>query len=348
MPNAPSPPSDPNDPLARYWNRCVSDLVTINNSPIGDEDAERHTIFALLTMALVRDAWNGNKHGPWGTYPWRVSQLIQPGLYAGDRYLGHNIGCIAVDGSGAIIDFDFNHNEIFNSSAEHAEARLIRRVFDLNQNYDGWQAIDPSEIPPANYANILSGVTLYTSLESCAQCSGIMTLGNVKSVVYLQSDPGQYRIGNILYNLSNPWSVTHPHSRPEEQTPPATLQKYGAPESIGAEMFGFPLKAFLEKAYYDFTCEIRANPAISYFWKPAQGSDVDARPSITSFLCTDSAKQLFDQAAMALANFELRYPNFPPKKPGQPNVLTNKQALEQAIRFRSYVQASGRRGTPHK
>src|SRR5262249_60859373 len=36
-----------------------------------------------------------------------------------DRYVGHNIACIAVDGNGEIIDFDFNHNHFFRSSAEH-------------------------------------------------------------------------------------------------------------------------------------------------------------------------------------------------------------------------------------
>ena len=41
-----------------------------------------------------------------------------------DRYLGHNIACIAVDGNGEIIDFDFNHNDFFRSSAEHAESRI--------------------------------------------------------------------------------------------------------------------------------------------------------------------------------------------------------------------------------
>src|SRR3981189_2447238 len=44
-----------------------------------------------------------------------------------DRYLGHNIACIAVDGNGEIIDFDFNHNDLFRSSAEHAESRMVRR-----------------------------------------------------------------------------------------------------------------------------------------------------------------------------------------------------------------------------
>ena len=50
-------------------------------------------------------------------------------------YLGHNIAAIAVSPTGRIVDFDFNHNELFNSSAEHAEARLLRRLFALGKQF---------------------------------------------------------------------------------------------------------------------------------------------------------------------------------------------------------------------
>ena len=130
-----------------------------------------------------------------------------PGDGQGDRYLGHNIACIAVDENGSILDFDFNHNELFNSSAEHAEASLVRRLFSLNQSYNDWQTVDPAQAAFVKYGNALNGVTVYTSLESCAQCSGVMTLAACRRVVYLQTDPGQYRVGNILYNLSRPARV---------------------------------------------------------------------------------------------------------------------------------------------
>ena len=80
----------------------------------------------------------------------------------------------------------------------------MRRLFSLNQSYNDWQTVDPAQAAFVKYGNALNGVTVYTSLESCAQCSGVMTLAACRRVVYLQTDPGQYRVGNSLYNLSRP------------------------------------------------------------------------------------------------------------------------------------------------
>jgi tRNA(Arg) A34 adenosine deaminase TadA len=129
---------------------------------------------------------------------------------------------------GEILGFDFNHNEIFNSSAEHAEARLLRRLFsqpdhlfptghftflrnpssgpfeelkDIAKDLVEGIALEFSK-HKSHYSNSLKDITIYTSLESCAQCSGMMALGAVKRVVYLQQDAGQNAIGNILYNLN--------------------------------------------------------------------------------------------------------------------------------------------------
>src|SRR4029453_1758960 len=117
-----------------------------------------------------------------------------------DRYVGHNIACLAVDGNGEVIDFDFNHNDFFRSSAEHAESRMVRRLFSLTDIHQHWKTGEP--IPGRSRAFSLKDVTLYTSLESCAQCSGVMSLGRVKQVIYLQNDPGAYLVGNIMFNLA--------------------------------------------------------------------------------------------------------------------------------------------------
>src|SRR5438128_12013135 len=121
-----------------------------------------------------------------------------------DRYVGHNIACVAVDGNGKIIAFDFTHNDFFRSSAEHAESRMVRRLFSLTDVFDSWKTGD--RIGDRSHAFSLQNVTLYTSLESCAQCSGVMSLGGVKQVVYLQNDFTAYMIGNIMFNLANPVS----------------------------------------------------------------------------------------------------------------------------------------------
>ena len=107
-----------------------------------------------------------------------------------------------MDGNGEIIDFDFNHNEFFRSSAEHAESRMVRRLFSLTDIFDSWKTGQPVE--GKSKAASLNDVTLYTSLESCAQCSGVMSLAGVKQIVYLQNDFTAYKIGNIMFNLANP------------------------------------------------------------------------------------------------------------------------------------------------
>jgi tRNA(Arg) A34 adenosine deaminase TadA len=332
-------PTDPNDPLAVYWAKPVSELVEVENSAIAAGEAERHTVFALLVMGILFDAFNGNKRGATGTYPWRQKQKIEEGRYRGDslgdRYFGHNIGCIAVDHRGEIIDFEFNHNDLYNSSAEHAEARLVRRIFNLNQIFDDWQTIDPSQIVAVPYANVLSGVTLYTSLESCAQCSGIMALGNIKSVIYLQSDPGQYRIGNIMYNLSNPLAVSHPSTHGSG----STAVKYGAPEPVSADLFGFEPKRALEAAYDEYREGLPGKP----FWTPESGRP-DNSSSITSFLCTDLARDIYEAAAARLDGLELAHADYRP----EPSDLSNAQALAHARRFRIYAAKVARRGTPHR
>jgi tRNA(Arg) A34 adenosine deaminase TadA len=319
--------------LAKYWNRPVHEMATVAAPAISAPDAERHSIFSLLTMALVSVMWNGNKRGQDGVYPWRQRQRLPNGTYAGDRYLGHNIACVAVDSNGEVIDFDFNHNEIFSSSAEHAEARLVRRLFSLTQIYDTW-AVKP--LPVQNdlpYTNLLNGVTIYTSLESCAQCSGIMALGMVGKVVYLQHDPGQYVIGNFLYNL--------------------TSSAGRAPLPIPADTFGFSSYSKLNSAFADFYAKVETTP----FFIPNDGKKTsDISKSITSFLCTDDAKNIFDAAANKLDSLKLAYSDYRPAPPSDVNgatpsdtgVLSNDEALSHVKEFLVYAAKSGHRGTPHK
>jgi len=209
-PTSPPPGFIDQEPFAKYWGKQLSEVVNVDFPAAAPELAneavrERHQIYCHLLMKLMVRFWNGNKRGPLGSYPRRVKQMeavqpAQPTLrYRGDmiadpdrlrinwdRYVGHNIACVAVDGNGEIIDFDFNHNDFFRSSAEHAESRMVRRLFSLTDIFDSWKTGD--RIGDRSRAFSLQNVTLYTSLESCAQCSGVMSLGGVKQVVYLQND----------------------------------------------------------------------------------------------------------------------------------------------------------------
>jgi len=314
-------------PLAQYWDKKVSKLAAAQTTPITAEDAERHYIFSLLVAALVFRFWNGNKNGQTGQYPWRQGQKLPSGIYDGGQYLGHNIACIGVDGLGEVIDFDFNHNEIFSSSVEHAESRLVRRVFSLAQVYDDWHMRRSDDLPKADdYMNILSNVTVYTSLESCAQCSGIMTLGKVKAVAYLQQDPGMYCIGNILRNLTTP--------------------SLRAPLPISADRYRFPYYDDLNRGFRSFYADVLKRP----FYIDSTGQNQDNSQSITSFLCNDDAKAVFDQAFKEFQAYKVKFGGYQPLDNGKPNprMLSNDEVLKHVRDFFTYASACGHRGTAHK
>ncbi|MGZ4387501.1 MAG: hypothetical protein ACXVZO_11280, partial [Gaiellaceae bacterium] len=198
---SPAPPIN-NPQLAHYWNLPVSNLCEIDTPPLDPGLQERHKLYLYLLMALGWNYWNGYKDGRSGTYPWNDTPGPDDPPWLDGEYRGHNIVALAVDPLGRVVDFDFNHNALFDSSAEHAEARLVRRLYAL-ANIGGAWGPDPYTSGPSTSS--LTGFTVYTSLESCAQCSGIMALATVSQVVFMQTDPGEYLIGRILYNLTPPY-----------------------------------------------------------------------------------------------------------------------------------------------
>ena len=353
--------------LKPFWDRPLSEFVTLDEPPIEPPLQERHRIYSLLTLALLDCQWNGNKYGNPGDYgAWRTGQLVKGpasklGYYEGGSYLGHNIAAIAVDARGRVIDFDFNHNELFNSSVEHAESRLLRRLFSLTQLFESWEpargAADSSasgnpsapflvamsrgpkdesgaragahEAAPrrTGYGSLLSDVTIYTSLESCAQCSGTMTLADVREVVYLQPDPTQYLVGNLL------WRATR-------------TTGYGprAPESVPASRAGVAAFEALDQGNRDFVERVRKEP----FYR--RGSATKGA-SITSFLCTDAARAVMRDAADEFRSFAVAHPTYVrPSRDDKtvPGALTNAEALAEAHQFLEYVRSEGQRGTPHR
>jgi tRNA(Arg) A34 adenosine deaminase TadA len=381
---APPPGFDTQKPLIENWNRQLGDLVDVSFN-IGRDAPElshpavrdRHKIYCYLLMKLIVRFWNGNKRGPLGSYPLRQRQVDRPqrpekppryrgemianpsGLRVNwDRYLGHNIACIAVDGNGDIIDFDFNHNDFFRSSAEHAESRMVRRLFSLTDVFDGWKT--GKRVNDKPHLASLNDVTLYTSLESCAQCSGVMSLAGVKQIVYLQNDFTAYKIGNLMYNLANrnpavdargnailDWQGKKVSSLP------------GAPIPIAASEIQLEEFKRLNDANLEFSKNINAARAANAndptnvsgaFFVPDNGSP-DFGDSITSFLCTDAALKIFEDGGSKLDTLTLdpssRDWKFP-DRPDNKDILTNQECLQKAKDFYAYADIEGYRGSPHK
>jgi tRNA(Arg) A34 adenosine deaminase TadA len=376
---APPPGFDTQVPLIENWNRQLGDLVDVTTGlrrdapELGDPAVrDRHKIFCYLLMKLIVRFWNGNKKGPLGTYPLRQAQLDRPQLpekpqrYRGemianpgglrvnwDRYLGHNIACIAVDGNGEIIDFDFNHNDFFRSSAEHAESRMVRRLFSLTDVFDGWKT--GKKLSDKPHLASLNDVTLYTSLESCAQCSGVMSLAGVRQIIYLQNDFTAYKIGNLMYNLANRGAGVDSRGNPIldwKGKPVPSLP--GAPIPIAGSEVQLDEFKKLNDANMAFARNILAAKAANNlngaFFVPDNGNP-DFDPSITSFLCTDVALKIFQDGAAKLdaltldpASRDWRFPD----KPDNKQILSNQECLEKAREFFKYADIEGYRGSPHK
>ena len=203
------------DPIKYYWDKKLSEVLSLESYKCSFEEKERHQIYCMTVFSLLHGYFNGNRRGELGEYPMRAKQKISSAgtesRYSGGFYSGHNICAIAVDEDGEIIDFDFNAAELLNDSTQHAEVRLIRRLFSLADVYETRE--DSALLPNAavmtrDYNKTLDDVTIYTSMESCAQSSGTMTLANIPRVVYVQADPTQYEIGRLMYRLSRPVGQT--------------------------------------------------------------------------------------------------------------------------------------------
>ena len=358
-------------PLIDFWNKELNQVVAVDLTKDAPELAdpgmqERHRIYSYLLMKLIHRFWNGNKRGPLGTYPQRAKQLdraqvpADPKRYRGDmienpgglrvnwdRYLGHNIACLAVDGNGDIIDFDFNHNAIFRSSAEHAESRLVRRLFSLTNIFDSWKTGARFNGKP--HAASLGDVTLYTTLESCAQCSGVMSLAGVKQIIYLQNDFTAYKIGNLMYKLANRLEVKNPDGSPKQDNKGNIVTIPGAPVPIPASEVGIAEFALLNQGNLDFARKMMAGT--EFFFKPSKDGKEDRDPAITSFLGTDDAYELFAQGAGRFEGMTLQVDKYPyaDQIPNDPDrVMTNAECLAEAAKFYAYVDAEGYRGSPHK
>ncbi|MCW8832629.1 MAG: hypothetical protein OQK09_12100 [Colwellia sp.] len=302
--------------LDQWKNKTVEELINRPKVELSPQEMERRQIYSSLLFAITAYYFNGNKYGDNNNYP------LNPKNLKSDSYLGHNIAALAVNKHGEVIDFEFNHNRLFSSSVEHAESRLIRRVFSLTQVHNSWK--DDAQDLPKKYGNLLSEVSVYTTLESCTQCTGIMTLGDVKNVIYLQDDAGMYHIGNIVKNLTDGQGFIE------------------APLPISGIEIEFDLYDELNDAFIQFKTQQRSKEGLPFVVFP--NGEEKYTSSITSFLCTKEAYNIFKKGLDKLEGFELNYADFQPNE----KAMSNKEVLEECVSFYAYATSMGKRGTPHR
>lgn len=70
-------------------------------------------------------------------------------------------------------------------------------------------------------------------------------------------------------------------------------------------------------------------------------------PSVTSFLCTDTAFEIYSQAQAELSKTQsCNYPTYQP--PDVPTALTNAQVLTEIQDYLTWTDELDNRGTPHR
>ena len=151
-------------------------------------------MFLLLAMALTYDGWTVDRSRPDLVAAYAQAE---PGRSFPD-YAGHNIGALVVEPSGQVVSFALNRNVALNSSLEHAEARAVRRAIGIANAEAG-----PEGPTRWSFGALLRRDCVYTTLEPCAQCAGIMDLANLRQTIFAQEDPTQRHMVNVIYNLQH-------------------------------------------------------------------------------------------------------------------------------------------------
>lgn len=129
-------------------------------SPVSPQQTERDEIFSLAVLDMVYRDWQSSTNGR-----------------------GHNIGSILVDSQNRPLFWARNSVTVTNNATQHGEVRLIQAFLNCQ-----------------GVGKYMSGYTIYTTLEPCAMCTGMIAMTQLNRVVYVQADP---EFGHALAGLQH-------------------------------------------------------------------------------------------------------------------------------------------------
>lgn len=198
--------------------------------------AERDELYGLAAMAVAHRDWQQ------GTGP---------------TTRGYNIGSVLVDPEGRIVAWGRNANRRTGNGTQHAEVRMMQSYLASSRAY------------------YLEGYTVYTTLEPCAQCSGMMVLSKVRRVVYALADPDYGAALERLALDSRSLGTGRGHAP--------------YPRAVVSEQAISPQATTMQRA----ATEALARP------EP---------PALVAWLASPDAERLFSQATVRLAAFETTHP----------------------------------------
>jgi len=192
-------------------------------------------IYSLLTYALVYANW-------------------QPGTVPRNKRRGYNIGAVLVDKDQKPVYCGLNCINATDNATQHGEVRTITAYLEKTRRFN------------------LDGFTIYTTLEPCIMCAGMMTMTDIDRVVYGQKDVD---FSNGLERLAldtRPYGGYAPFKR--------TTWSDASPN-------GFRL--LLDEAYQRFLA-------------------TDSEKVLAKFLTGAEAERIFKDAHTAFLQFQVKHP----------------------------------------
>lgn len=200
-------------------------------------DSERDEILMLLAYSVVFDDWQSEEDG---------------------NKRGYNIGAVLFDNvSLNIIGAQRNTTKVCDDKTQHAEVRLMQQCLNNECRGNG-------------ETRYLNETTIYTTLEPCMMCSGMMVFLNVKNAIYGQTDP---LYGKNIERLKQSFNGIAAHDRAKQLSSiPSPFEERMNLDSI--------FKNYIEQT----------------------GND-----DITAFLTTNEAKSVYASAKIKLLNMKVKH-----------------------------------------
>lgn len=191
-------------------------------------------VFSLLAYALVYRDW-------------------QPASVPRNQRRGYNIGALLVDKDSKPVFYGLNAINSTDNATQHGEVRAITNYLEKTRRFN------------------LDGFTIYTTLEPCIMCAGMMTMTDVDRVVYGQKDVD---FSNGLERLA------------------LDTRAYGgyAPfkRTTWADASPSPFRGQLDKAYQHFL-------------------NNDPERVLAKFLAGKEAETIFKEASHTFLNYQVRH-----------------------------------------
>lgn len=157
-------------------------MSTANGSVTKTEQLERDQILSLATLTMVYKDWQSSPDGR-----------------------GHNIGSILVDKDSKPVFWARNSVTVRGDATQHGEVRLIQAFLDC-----------------PGIGKYVDGYSIYTTLEPCAMCTGMMAMTKLNRAVFVQADPEYGHARKALVSIKFP--------RIFDQTTPYQLSQKAALE----------------------------------------------------------------------------------------------------------------------